>query len=694
MSEQNYRHLGSLQKEKQTKKALPLGKNHLLSIAINDYYHCPKLYNAVKDAKELIKVLSEKYAFESENIITLFDQEATEKNIDQAFLKLAQTVTNNDNVVIFFSGHGEYDQLRDRGFWVPVNAEQGAYHNYISNSDIRDNLNAINSKHTFLVVDSCFSGSLFATYKSIGATNRLEKDPSRWGLTAGRTELVLDGKPGNNSPFADSLIYHLKTAVKPLSVSELCNKVVEAVISNADQTPRGEPLKVKGHKGGQLIFRPRQDEADVWAIAEQKNTVTAFEHYARLFPSGQFLRRAAKRIHALKEEEIWRFAQNEHTTGAYLSYIRNYKDGKYYKQAVEQLAIVEEEACWKDANLKNTLSAFLEYALKYPEGKYIDKANHQIKAFETAQNREKAFIKEKQNLAVQKAQQEASVTEKRALFKKGINQAEQLFKHRKFSEAAAHYRQSMQHFLPGFAPDLNYIEEKLETCKQKDKLIQLFNDGKKAYAEENYVLAIQYFQKAKEFGPSKKLEDWIKSCQLKLQEGQYRPSTTKRVPKKVSKKKKSSLSVFLGGLAFVVIALFTVVVINNVEDGSEPQTAYQESETLPAEDNKILEEEKYTPSPTKFDLLQGTWYLQDFSANGVSASDLGINMDMYCTYYPNGTYTVFDGYNHTTLTYNLQGEIVNIGGDLYTIRTLTTNRLVLDFYNQIWNTTVRTTFKR
>ena len=53
-----------------------------------------------------------------------------------------------------------------------------------------------------MIVDSCFSGSLFMRFKSVGLAERLEHIPSRWGLTAGRNEVVADGKMGNNSPFA------------------------------------------------------------------------------------------------------------------------------------------------------------------------------------------------------------------------------------------------------------------------------------------------------------------------------------------------------------------------------------------------------------------------------------------------------------------------------------------------------------
>lgn len=233
------------------------GKNYLFVIAIDEYENCPKLYNPVKDANDLVNLLSKKYHFENQNIITLLNDEANEANIIHTFRDIARSLTPQDNLVIFFSGHGEYDEVFKEGYWIPANAGKGSIEDYIENSKIRTILNAISSHHTFLIADSCFSGSLFTTGKDV-ASNRLEKDPSRWGLTAGRNEIVDDGKPGNNSPFADSLIYHLKNNDKPIGVMELCQKVIEDVVANAAQTPRGEPLKVEGHRGGQFFFEPYQ----------------------------------------------------------------------------------------------------------------------------------------------------------------------------------------------------------------------------------------------------------------------------------------------------------------------------------------------------------------------------------------------------------------------------------------------------
>lgn len=233
------------------------GINYLFVIAIDEYAYCPTLYNCINDANGLIKILTTQYEFEPQHVQTLFNKEATERNIFNAFRKLIKKVTEIDNVIIYFSGHGEYDEVFEEGYWIPVNAQLGAHEDFVPNSKIKNILEAIKSKHIFLIADSCFSGSLFTHFKSAALAERLENDPSRWGLTAGRNEVVSDGQIGDHSPFADSLLYHLKENEVPLGVATLCNRVIENVVASAEQTPRGEPLKVKGHRGGQFFFHPR-----------------------------------------------------------------------------------------------------------------------------------------------------------------------------------------------------------------------------------------------------------------------------------------------------------------------------------------------------------------------------------------------------------------------------------------------------
>lgn len=145
----------------------PAGRNFLLVVAIDEYAHCPKLNNCVKDAREFIEVLTDKYQFEPEHIATLYDGEATRANILARLNELKQKVKANDNLVIYFSGHGETED--GVGYWVPVAAHPEKNWEFISTYDIKSRLDPIPSFHTFVIVDACFSGTMFATYKAVKA---------------------------------------------------------------------------------------------------------------------------------------------------------------------------------------------------------------------------------------------------------------------------------------------------------------------------------------------------------------------------------------------------------------------------------------------------------------------------------------------------------------------------------------------
>jgi len=232
--------------------------NYILGIGINDYEVCPKLNNAVKDVQDFIHLMTQSFDFKSENVTVLFDEEATRDNILQTLDDLASKLTDTDNLIIYFSGHGEYKKSQNNGYWIPVNAEQ-KHSQYISNSDIKDHLNVIKAHHIFLISDACFSGSLFRSSQGKNVTTYYDKYASRWGLTSGRG-IVPDGKPGTNSPFAKELLKHLRrtaTDKKAIGVQTLCAAVTDTVAPNGEQLPTGQPLMVKGHDLGQFVFTPK-----------------------------------------------------------------------------------------------------------------------------------------------------------------------------------------------------------------------------------------------------------------------------------------------------------------------------------------------------------------------------------------------------------------------------------------------------
>ena len=234
------------------------GKNYLFVIAVDRYAHLPRLHNAVLDARKVAELLVAEFGFEAANVIALYDEAATEDNILGQFRELARTLTPADNLLIYFSGHGHYDQDFKQGAWLPVAARADRAATYLPNSSIHSILNAIEARHIFLVCDACYAGSLFSKYRNASDNiDRLENLRSRWGLTAGRTEIVMDGQPGDHSPFAKSLLRHLNNASDKLGVATLCQRVLEDVGSNSEQLPRGEPLQGVRHEGGQFFFRRR-----------------------------------------------------------------------------------------------------------------------------------------------------------------------------------------------------------------------------------------------------------------------------------------------------------------------------------------------------------------------------------------------------------------------------------------------------
>jgi hypothetical protein len=113
----------------------------------------------------------------------------------------------------------------------------------------------INAKHTLLIADACFSGSLFEE-SNRGYIESVSQLRSRWAITSGRLEYVSDGAVGKHSPFNETILSILTNNTKEaLPVSELLQQVKTEVANKTQQTPVGNPLKNAGDEGGEFIFR-------------------------------------------------------------------------------------------------------------------------------------------------------------------------------------------------------------------------------------------------------------------------------------------------------------------------------------------------------------------------------------------------------------------------------------------------------
>ena len=230
-------------------------KNYLMVIGIDKYTSWPQLTNAVYDAKSLTSLLQQKYGFLPENTFTVLDSAATKQGVLDAFKKVVETVGVNDNLLIYYSGHGFFDNTFGEGYWIPVNGTKGQESDYLPNSTILQLLKRINAKHTLLIADACFSGSLFEE-SNRGYIESVSQLRSRWAITSGRLEYVSDGAVGKHSPFNETILSILSNNTKEaLPVSELLQKVKTEVANKTQQTPVGNPLKNAGDEGGEFIFR-------------------------------------------------------------------------------------------------------------------------------------------------------------------------------------------------------------------------------------------------------------------------------------------------------------------------------------------------------------------------------------------------------------------------------------------------------
>lgn len=250
------------------------GEYWALIIGIDKYQHAPKLESAVKDATAVRDVLQERYRFARDRVIELLDGRATRVNIEHALYMLSRQVGPEDSVLIYYAGHGQYEEDGKLAWWIPVDAEPKQPGTFIMDVAILNYVRGMKAKHVYLVVDSCFSGTLFGTRVMPPIDDqwfaRLYAKSSRWGLTSGATEPVADYGKGGHSVFAYHFLTLLKENQEPYLVpSRIYDRLAPLVANNANQTPRSEPLKNAGDEGGQFVFRLAIDTA----MADEKESI-------------------------------------------------------------------------------------------------------------------------------------------------------------------------------------------------------------------------------------------------------------------------------------------------------------------------------------------------------------------------------------------------------------------------------------
>lgn len=234
-------------------------------IGIDDYAKWPKLQYAARDAEAIRQMLTGKFGFAAEHVVTLKNAEATRTGILAAFHdKLAHGgIQKNDRIFVFFAGHGATRKLssgRDLGYIVPVDSDPNQVAtDAIPMTEIQNIAESLAAKHVLFVMDACYSG--LGLTRGGSSSSFLRDNAKRTGrqmLTAGGADqLVADGGPNGHSVFTWTLLQALAGKADLngdglITATELAAYIAPAVSSVSNQTPAFGSLP--GSEGGDFVF--------------------------------------------------------------------------------------------------------------------------------------------------------------------------------------------------------------------------------------------------------------------------------------------------------------------------------------------------------------------------------------------------------------------------------------------------------
>jgi formylglycine-generating enzyme required for sulfatase activity len=234
--------------------------NFALIIGNNNYQYLNKLKTPRNDAHAVDDLLRNRFGFQTKVLL-----DATRTELLESLNEFRARLGANDNLLIYYAGHGEYDKEVDKAYWLPVDAKRDSPTNWIIADEITSNIKRIASKHILIVSDSCYSGTL--TRESLTDLIRtgvreeymkkMMERPSRTLMASGGNEPVTDSGGGNNSVFALAFLKALKEREEGNFTAEelFYSRVKEIVAGKASQVPEYKTINNSGHEGGDFVFQ-------------------------------------------------------------------------------------------------------------------------------------------------------------------------------------------------------------------------------------------------------------------------------------------------------------------------------------------------------------------------------------------------------------------------------------------------------
>jgi TPR repeat protein len=255
---------GIIPEASQSGTATERGTYYALVIGINNYRDFSTLKTPRNDASEIAQVLRDRYGF-----VTKLLLDATRDQILGALDEYSGNLHEQDDLLIYYAGHGWSDKMADEAYWIPVDGQKDKRSHWITAADITDEARVIPARHVLIIADSCYSGMLAErdiqpivgtpTQRDV-LLERLLSGKSRHIISSGGDEPVQDsdipGHNSNHSIFANALLQGLKQIdATEFTARELFDQYVYGQVGGQSrQLPEYNLIRNSGHNSGDFVF--------------------------------------------------------------------------------------------------------------------------------------------------------------------------------------------------------------------------------------------------------------------------------------------------------------------------------------------------------------------------------------------------------------------------------------------------------
>jgi hypothetical protein len=323
------------------------GATHLLAIALETHQseEVPVRQGSIHKVQELVLLMQQHYQVASENTIQLLNEAASEEGIEWELMSLQDRLTEDDSLIVLFSGHSFFRDKIGESYWIPFDGTKGSISSCISSASLMIYLQTMKCRHLLLLTDACLPDTLVEHYEKLEVETGLL---TRHIIAAGDAGFSSD--PIVRNYFWDT-IYNYFEDVRDTEVSVrlLCMRIEN--LKNHENLNR---LFIFNHLNLDWLLRRTSEEDMFWKKVHEENTEAAFKRYVENFPDGKYRGAAHIMLAEYAIDRIWQKVLNKNTIEEYEDFLKLHSSTKYDDKARDRIDRLKEEMKNYSRGPKNT----------------------------------------------------------------------------------------------------------------------------------------------------------------------------------------------------------------------------------------------------------------------------------------------------------------------------------------------------